>query len=216
MALTRDLEKPTIGVYYPSLLPSRLLRQYRIYREGIAVSLEKSGVFKIGELLHDFLSGALKSDGTLTCEFEKPIVLAVKHGESWIRISGRVDAVLSVNGENVVLEVKSISKLPGKSLEHHVMQIQPYLLALNNQRGLIVYLEKHRLSWRIFEVPFDGKLMDSILKRAKTLHESLTSKNPPKPERSWECKYCEFGSKCEESKLGPSSPPPSSKVLLKK
>ena len=200
-ALKRDFEKPTIGVYYPSLLPSCLLRQYWIYTEGHAVSAEKSGVFKIGELFHGFLTDALKSSGAVLEGLEKPIVLAVKHGDSWIRLSGRVDALLNVNGERLILEVKSISSLPGEPLEHHVMQVQPYLLALNVEKALIIYLEKHNLSWRIFQVGFDSKLMEILLERAKTLHESLSSRNPPKPGHSWECKYCEFGGKCKRMKL---------------
>lgn len=194
-ALTRSFEKPMVGVYYPSLLPSCLLRQYLIYLEGRAVSLEKSGIFKIGELFHGFLTDALRPEG-IAEDFEKPVVLAVRHGGSWLRISGRVDALLNIGGEKYVLEVKSIARLPGKPLERHIMQIQPYLLALNTDKGLIVYLEKSRLSWRVFEAPFEPKLMDRLLERAKTLHEHLTSKEPPRPEPSWECKYCEFREKC--------------------
>jgi len=195
-ALKREVEKPTVGTYYPSLLPSCLLRQYWIYLEGYAISLEKSGVFKIGELFHGFMTNALKSCDLVVEDVEKPVVLAVRHDDSWIRISGRVDAVLNVNGERLILEVKSIAKLPDEPLKHHLMQVQPYLLALNVRRGLIVYFEKRNLSWRIFEVPFDPKLMDALVERAKTLHEHLLSKTPPKPSRSWECKYCELREKC--------------------
>ena len=196
-ALTCNFKKPTIGVYYPSLLPSCLLRQYLIYMEGYTVDLEKSGVFKIGELFHGFLTNALKSGEVVVEELEKPIVLAVKHEGSWIRISGRIDAVLNVNGEKFVLEVKSIARLPEEPLEHHVMQIQPYMLALNASKGLIVYLEKSRLSWRIFETQLEAKLMDRLLDRVKALHEHLLSKKPPKPRSSWECKYCEFKERCK-------------------
>lgn len=194
-ALTRNVEKPVIGVYYPSLLPSCLLRQYLIYSEGYTVGLEKSGVFKIGELFHGFLMNALKSSDAHV-EVEKNVVLAVKRGDHWIKISGRVDAVLSIGDERLVLEIKSIASLPENPLEHHVVQIQPYLLALNASKGLIVYLEKKKLSWRIFETPFESKLFDRLVERAGILHEHLMLKRPPKPERSWECRYCEFEEKC--------------------
>jgi len=195
-ALQRDYEKPTVGVYYPSLLPSCLLRQYWIYAEGYTVDLDKSGIFKIGELFHGFLIETLRSNGFTSFEHEKTVVLAVRHGDAWIRISGRVDAVLYMDNQRIVLEVKSIAKLPERPLEHHVMQIQPYLLALNASKGLIVYLEKSKLSSKVFEVPFQPQLVDSLVERAKALHEHLLSKKAPTAERSWECKYCEFKRRC--------------------
>lgn len=159
-ALTRAVEKPKPGFYYPSLLPSCLLRQYWIYREGHTVSLEKSGIFKIGELFHEFLTGVLKSEETLTVESEKPVILAVKHGDKWVRLSGRIDVLLNCESVKTIVEVKSISKLPERPLEHHVMQIQPYMLALGVEKTILVYLEKTDLSWRIFEVSFNSNVFE--------------------------------------------------------
>jgi CRISPR/Cas system-associated exonuclease Cas4 (RecB family) len=195
--LTRAVEKPKPGWYYPSLLPSCLLRQYWIYKEGHTVSLEKSGIFKIGELFHGFLTGALKSEGVLKVESEKPITLAVKRGDVWVRISGRVDALVE-NGEvKMIVEVKSISKLPERPLEHHVMQVQPYMLALGVEKTILVYLEKIDLSWRIFEVSFNSNVFEKMVKRAVMLDEALTEDRALKPEPSWECRYCEFKERCE-------------------
>jgi CRISPR-associated protein Cas4 len=196
-ALTRAVEKPKPGFYYPSLLPSCLLRQYWIYREGHTVSLEKSGIFKIGELFHEFLTGVLKSEETLTVESEKPVILAVKHGDKWVRLSGRIDVLLNCESVKTIVEVKSISKLPERPLEHHVMQIQPYMLALGVEKTILVYLEKTDLSWRIFEVSFNSNVFEKMVERAVMLDEALTEDRAPKPEPSWECRYCEFRERCE-------------------
>jgi len=199
-ALTRTVEKPKPGWYYPSLLPSCLLRQYWIYKEGHTVSLEKSGVFKIGELFHEFLTDALKSDGLLMVESEKPVILAVKYGGKWVRLSGRVDILLERDGVKAIVEVKSISKLPEKPLEHHVMQIQPYMLALNVEKAILVYLEKISLSWRIFEASFDSSVFEKMVERAVMLDKALAEDRAPKSEPSWECRYCEFKERCEAGK----------------
>jgi CRISPR/Cas system-associated exonuclease Cas4 (RecB family) len=198
--LSRTVEKPKPGWYYPSLLPSCLRRQFFIYREGHAISLEKSGIFKIGELFHEFLTGALKSEETLTVESEKPVILAVKHGDKWVRLSGRIDVLLNCDSVKTIVEVKSISKLPEKPLEHHVMQIQPYMLALGVEKAILVYLEKISLSWRIFEVGFNQELLEKVLRRAVMLDEALTEDRALKPEPSWECRYCEFKERCEAGK----------------
>jgi CRISPR-associated protein Cas4 len=198
-ALTRTFEKPRLGWYYPSLLPSCLLRQYWIYREGHVVDLEKSGVFKIGELFHGFLTEALKSNGISVVESEKPVVIAFKRDGVWVRISGRVDVLIEHEDSRMIVEVKSISRLPSKPLEHHVMQVQPYLLALDVKKAILVYLGKKSLSWRIFEVGFDENLIDALLDRAVQLHRALTEDRAPTAEKSWECRYCEFKRRCMEN-----------------
>jgi CRISPR-associated protein Cas4 len=199
-ALTREIEKPKQGWYYPSLLSSCLLRQYWIYREGHTVSLEKSGIFKIGELFHVFLTNALKLRENLNVETEKPVMLIIKHGNRWIRLSGRIDVVLEVNGEKFIVEVKSISKLPDEPLDHHVMQIQPYMLALGVQKAIVLYLDKTNLNWKIFEVYYNPDLLEKIIERAVTLDKALMDGKAPTAESSWECKYCEFKERCDPKK----------------
>ena len=109
--------------------------------------------------------------------------------------------VLRTEQGRLLLEIKSISRLPSKPLSHHVLQIQPYLLALNLPEGLLVYLEKKRLKWRIFTVKYEPKLMERLLDRAHRLHQALISGEAPKPEPSWECRYCEFRERCKSKSL---------------
>jgi CRISPR-associated exonuclease Cas4 len=199
-ALMREVEKPRQGWYYPSLLPSCLLRQFWIYREGHVVSLEKSGIFKIGELFHDFLTEALKMSEDLKVETEKPIMLAIKYNDRWIRLSGRIDAVLDLNGEKFIVEVKSIGRRPNEPLDHHVMQIQPYMLALGTEKAVVVYLDKTDLTWCVFEVYFNPDLLEKMIERTITLDKALMENKAPTAEPSWECKYCEFWERCNQKK----------------
>jgi CRISPR-associated protein Cas4 len=201
-ALAREEERPRIGWYRPSLLPSCLRRQYLIYREGVQIDLEKGGIFQIGELFHDFLRGALRKIDVELEAVEAPIIIAVPHGGDWVWISGRPDGVMKTgDGRRYILEVKSISRLPPEPLRHHVLQVQPYLAALRLSTALVVYLEKRRLGSRIFEVPFSQDLLGEVLRRAVRLHTALKSGEAPKPDpASWECEYCEFKEVCKWSR----------------
>jgi CRISPR-associated protein Cas4 len=197
-ALSREAEKPKLGWYYPSLLPSCLLRQYWIYREGHVESLEKSGVFKIGELFHDFLTEALKMNEDLKVETEKPVMLLIKYNDRWIRLSGRIDALVELNGEKFIVEIKSIGKIPREPLDHHIMQVQPYMLALGAEKAVVVYLYKTDLTWTVFEVYYNPDLLEKIIQRAVTLDKALFENKTPTAEPSWECKYCEFRERCNK------------------
>jgi CRISPR/Cas system-associated exonuclease Cas4 (RecB family) len=209
-----DAEKPTMGIYHPSLLPSCLRRQWLIYKKGLPVSEEKAGIFRIGELFHGFLSRAFRSSGLDVRAEEAPfmIVLLSEAGEEeskskpklgpelgpGLRISGRADLILAIDGEAYVIEAKSIRRLPSEPLRHHVAQLQLYLAGLGLRRGFLVYLDKEALRHAIFPIEYDASLLRGILERARGLHEALLSDRSPEPDgEPWECGYCEFRGECE-------------------
>jgi CRISPR/Cas system-associated exonuclease Cas4 (RecB family) len=207
-----DAEKPTMGIYRPSLLPSCLRRQWLIYKKGLPVSEEKAGIFRIGELFHGFLSRAFRSSGLNVRAEEAPfmILLLSEAGEEepkpkpkpklgpGLRISGRADLILAIDGEAYVIEAKSIRRLPSEPLRHHVAQLQLYLAGLGLKRGFLVYLDKEALRHAIFPIEYDASLLRGILERARRLHEALLSDRSPEPDgEPWECGYCEFRGECE-------------------
>jgi CRISPR/Cas system-associated exonuclease Cas4 (RecB family) len=210
-----DIEKPTMGIYRPSLLPSCLRRQWLIYKKGLPISEEKAGIFRIGELFHGFLSQAFRSSGLNVRAEEAPfmIVLLSEAGEEepkpkpkpelepglelGLRISGRADLILAIDGEAYVIEAKSIRRLPSEPLRHHVAQLQLYLAGLGLRRGFLVYLDKEALRHAVFPVEYDASLLKGILERARRLHEALLSDRSPEPDgEPWECGYCEFRAYC--------------------
>lgn len=200
--LKREAEQPKIGVYRPSLLGSCLLRQFMIYKYGLPVSDEKAGVFKIGDLFHDFLSGALEASSIEVKRVEAPFQIVLPHKGEFIRITGRADIIAAVNGEEYVIEVKSIRKLPEKPLNHHIQQLTLYMAGHDVERGFIIYLEKQALHHRIFPVEFSQEKFRDLLERAVELHNALIKDDAPKSDpEPWECRYCEFnGQTCGETR----------------
>jgi CRISPR-associated protein Cas4 len=196
--LRRETEKPTVGVYRPSLISSCILRQWLIYRNGLAISEEKAGIFKIGELFHNFLENALKTSKIEVLAVEVPIQILLPLQPNPLWINGKADALIKVGEEKYVLEVKSIRRLPRHPLKHHVEQLHFYLAALNCQNGFITYLEKSALKHSIFPVKFENATFNSLLERAQRLHKALMANEKPKPDAEpWECRFCEFKNECK-------------------
>jgi CRISPR/Cas system-associated exonuclease Cas4 (RecB family) len=197
-ALRADEDRPRMGFYRPSLLPSCLRRQFLIYKRGVIVPEEKMGLFKIGEMFHEFLDRTLRAGGLTVRAVEAPFVIVHFCGDEPIRVEGRADLILSVDGEEYVVEVKSVRKLPKEPFKHHVQQLNIYLGAYGIKRGFLIYLEKQALAHRIFPVEFSLEAFKLLLDRAAGLHQALISDSPPKPDNEeWECRYCEFRGECD-------------------
>jgi len=198
--LKRECEKPTFGVYRPSLLSACLLRQWLIYKRGLTISEEKAGIFKIGELFHGFLANALKTGQIEVVAVEVPIQILLPLQPAPLWISGKADALLRVENEKYVAEFKSIRRLPKHPLKHHAEQLNIYLASLNCKNGFIIYLEKSALKHRVFPVKFEQQIFNMLLERAQRLHKALIKDEKPNPDaQPWECRFCEFKGECHES-----------------
>jgi len=198
-ALRADEDRPRIGWYRPSLLSSCLRRQFLIYKRGILISEEKAGLFEIGRMFHEFLDRTLRAGGLVVKAVEAPFIIVHFCGDEPIRVNGRADLILSVDGEEYVVEVKSVRKLPSAPFKHHVQQLNLYLGAYGIKRGSLIYLEKQVLAHKIFPVEFSLEAFKLLLNRAARLHQALISNSPPKPDNEeWECRYCEFKNECEK------------------
>ncbi len=200
-SLRREVEKPTVGVYRPSLISSCMLRQWLIYKRGLAISEEKAGIFKIGELFHNFLENALKTSQIEVLAVEVPIQILLPLRPAPLWINGKADALIKVEGIKYVAEFKSIRHLPEQPLTHHVEQLQFYLAALNCQNGFLIYLEKSALRHSIFPVKFKEAAFNALLDRVQRLHKALITDEAPKPDaQPWECRFCEFKDECSGNK----------------
>lgn len=205
-ALRADEEHPRVGWYRPSLLPSCLRRQFLIYKRGIIVSEEKAGIFEIGRMFHEFLDRTFRAGGLEVRAVEAPFIIVHFCGGELIRVEGRADLILSLDGEDYVIEVKSTRKLPREPFKHHVQQLQLYLGAYGVGRGFLIYLEKQALAHRIFPVEFSLEAFKLLIDRAATLHMHLTNDDTPKPDAGrWECRFCEFKTECDRG-IGESAP----------
>jgi len=205
-ALRADEDRPRMGFYRPSLLPSCLRRQFLIYKRGVIVPEGKMGLFKIGEMFHEFLDRTLKAGGLEVKEVEAPFIMVCFCGGELIRVNGRADLILSVDGEEYVVEVKSVRKLPREPFKHHVQQLNLYLGAYGIKRGFLIYLEKQALAHRIFPVEFSLEAFKLLIDRAAVLHRHLTNDDMPAPDAErWECRFCEFKAECDRG-IGESAP----------
>lgn len=198
-ALTREREQLEQGVYRPSLLPSCLRRQYYIYTLGEDVEPEKAGIFEIGHIFHIYISqvlGGVVAEGFTVEAVEEPFTLIVDSHR--IRVRGRVDMIVAVDGQRYICEIKSIYMLPEAPLPHHVQQLQFYMGALGIQQGLLIYLDKRNFQPRVFQVAFDPEVFDGLLGRVRRLHQALSEGLVPDAEPSeWECRFCGFREKCQ-------------------
>ena len=105
-------------------------RKYGDVRNLNHLSDMKCVVLGLGLASHFVLEEALRELGFVT---EKQIVLEFPSG---LKLAGTPDAY----NDKVVLEVKTVNKIPETPYPHHVLQLNAYLNMLNMDLGLIIYL----------------------------------------------------------------------------
>lgn len=121
-------------------------------------------------------------------------------------ITGRADAIAEINGENYVVDIKSINSFIFKGLTHpkpeDLYQIQLYLHFFNIKKGILFYMDKDRQEIREFLVNYDPILVHSLLANFKKLKGQIDGNEIPERlsdyPKNWRCKYCRFSSACEE------------------
>ena len=119
-------------------------------------------------------------------------------------IGGRADAILSINNENYVLDIKSMNSMVFRNLsepkEENVYQLQLYLHYFNIKKGILLYIDKDQQEIKEFIINYDEKLVQSLLKnfaelKGKIESDTLPEKLPTYPQ-NWQCQYCQFKEIC--------------------
>lgn len=119
-------------------------------------------------------------------------------------IKGRADAIISDGKDLYVLDIKSINSMVFKNLdqpkEEHLDQIQLYLHYLDPKKGILLYVNKDTQELKEFEIPYDSKRVQSLLKELSDLKIKIDSNIiPPRipgwPD-DWQCQYCQFKEIC--------------------
>ncbi len=119
-------------------------------------------------------------------------------------VSGRADAILCIDKENYVLDIKSMNSMVFRRLkepkEENIYQIQLYLHYLNIKKGILLYIDKDRQEIKEFHVVYDAGLVKSLLKDFKELKKKVDSNIVPKRfsgyPKNWQCMYCQFKDIC--------------------
>ncbi len=119
-------------------------------------------------------------------------------------ISGRADAILSINKENYVLDIKSINSMIFKNMsepkEENIYQIQLYLHYFNIKKGILLYIDKDQQNIKEFIVDYDKKLVQSLLEKFIDLKSKIDIDVIPNRlvdyPKNWQCQYCQFKEVC--------------------
>jgi CRISPR/Cas system-associated exonuclease Cas4 (RecB family) len=120
-------------------------------------------------------------------------------------ISGRADAILCINNENYVLDIKSMNSMIFRNLtqpkEENVFQIQLYMHYFNIKNGLLLYIDKDQQNIKEFAVRYDENLVKGLLDgfydlKSKIEANSVPARLPDYP-RNWQCNYCQFKDICK-------------------
>jgi len=126
-------------------------------------------------------------------------------------VAGRADAIISIDGEPHVLDVKSISgrinleKMKEPKIED-CYQIQLYLHYFGIKKGILLYMNKDTQELKEFTVNYNNELVEKLLSGFEKLKSKIESDIVPKrlpdyPE-NWRCRYCEFREICSMAEGG--------------
>jgi CRISPR/Cas system-associated exonuclease Cas4 (RecB family) len=119
-------------------------------------------------------------------------------------ISGRADAIITLNNELYVVDFKSMNSMVFKNLdgpkEDNVNQIQLYLHFFKIPKGILLYVNKDTLELKEFLVEYNPTVTQKLLKDLSELRTKIDSnivpdRIPGYPE-NWQCQYCQFKEIC--------------------
>ena len=119
-------------------------------------------------------------------------------------ISGRADAILCVDNENYVLDIKSMNSMIFRKLlkpkEENIYQIQLYLHYFNIKKGILLYIDKDQQEIKEFFVDYDEALCKSLLDKFYALKKQVEIDMVPERlidyPKNWQCNYCQFKDIC--------------------
>lgn len=120
-------------------------------------------------------------------------------------ISGRADAIVSVDNELYVLDIKSMNSMVFRNLafpkEENVYQLQLYLHYFQVKKGILLYVDKDQQELKEFFIDYDSELCGKLLNDFKLLKTKIDSDIVPMTlndyPQNWQCSYCPFRELCD-------------------
>jgi len=126
-------------------------------------------------------------------------------------IKGRADAIISINGQPHVLDIKSISgrmnleKMTEPKQEDYY-QIQLYLHYFGIKKGILLYMNKDTQELKEFPIDYSDGLTKQLLTNFETLKSKIEKNIIPQRlvdyPTNWQCSYCEFREICDLALAG--------------
>ena len=119
-------------------------------------------------------------------------------------VSGRADAILCLNGENYVLDIKSMNSMIFRNLTspkiENVYQIQLYMHFFEIKKSILLYIDKDRQEIKEFVVDYDPHLVQTLLSNFQDLKNKLENSQVPSAlsdyPSNWQCGYCQYKEVC--------------------
>ena len=170
-----------------------LRKAYYVRKERVTPPLEKVTVLNIGRAMHLLIEKYIDSKRNVEYEVE------VKYPFREITVIGTIDLIV----DNTIIELKTVSRKPKEVYQHHYSQVNAYHFMLREKRkdinevAYIVYINKRNGEIYVYTViPNLNDFMLTLL-RAYQLYHHLISNEPPKPEYTYLCNFCEYRMVCE-------------------
>jgi len=165
---------------------------------GKEVEAERLRIFEYGDSLHKLILSPLLSLGLVRAtEVEIP---------SKEIVFGRADAIISIDGQPYVLDIKSISgrmnltKMQEPKPEDFC-QIQLYLHFFKIPKGILLYVNKDTQELKEFIFDYKNDVAEKILKNFEILKSKIEANTVPLriPDfpSNWQCQYCEYFEICK-------------------
>ena len=125
-------------------------------------------------------------------------------------ISGRADAIITLDNELYVVDFKSMNSMIFRNLyapkEENINQIQLYLHFFKIPKGILLYVNKDTLELKDFLVEYNSILASSLLRDLEILKTRINSNIVPERlsghPQNWQCRYCQFRSICNSAGSG--------------
>jgi len=120
-------------------------------------------------------------------------------------IGGRADAIVRINNELYLVDLKSINSNILYKMEapkdDHILQVQLYLHFFKLKKGILLYEGKDNSEIKEFPVEYDKKIAEDILSNFKRLKINVDKDLIPQqlsdfPD-NWQCQYCQFREICD-------------------
>jgi CRISPR/Cas system-associated exonuclease Cas4 (RecB family) len=120
-------------------------------------------------------------------------------------ISGRADAIITLNNELYVVDFKSMNSYKFRTLtappEENINQIQLYLHFFKIPKGILLYVDKNTLALKEFFINYNPGLAEALLSSLDGLKQKIDKNVLPAQlldcPANTQCQYCSFGDICK-------------------
>jgi len=120
-------------------------------------------------------------------------------------VSGRADAILCMNNENYVLDIKSINSMLFRKLgspkEENVYQVQLYMHFFGIKKGILLYVDKDQQNLKEFYLDYDENLCKGLMDKFYALKGQIEADTIPAKladfPKNWQCTYCQYKDVCK-------------------